>query len=109
MVESNEQHCNGEGQPSQAELYDHLRVIGELEDQKQQIQANIDDRTKKLQDAIPQLDQNSLLYSMLTAALAPKASAPPASPKTVASKSAAPKKKATKKKTTRRKKAKSAE
>ena len=74
--------------PTQAQLYDDLRRIGQLEDQKLAIQQEIDVRTERLRNAIPHLDDDSLLCKMLTSSLA---------------KPAAPKRKA-KRKTTARKK-----
>ena len=62
--------------PTQAQLYDDLRRIGQLEDQKLAIQNEIDERTERLRQAIPTLDAQSLLYKMLTASLGK-----PASPK----------------------------
>ena len=76
--------------PTQADLYDDLRRIGELEDQKREIQTEIDHRMDKLKAAIPHLDSKSLLGQMLTNALAPKRPA--------ATRSSGPKKKATAKK-----------
>jgi hypothetical protein len=61
-----------ESAPSQVEVYDDLKRIGELEDQKQKIQSEIDEKTAGLRDALKHLDKSSLLYSMLSAALGPK-------------------------------------
>ncbi len=61
-------------QPSavtQAQLYDDLRRIGQMEDQKYAIQTEIAERTERLRSALPQLDNDSLLYQMLSAALQP--------------------------------------
>lgn len=55
--------------PTQAQLYDDLRRIGQLEDQKLAIQNEIDERTDRLREAIPQLDEDSLLYRILSATL----------------------------------------
>lgn len=74
--------------PSQAELYDALRKIGELEDKKQNIQDEIDGLTDRLKSAHAHLDKRTLLYKMLTAAL----------PSRPAPKTAKTAKKATKKK-----------
>ena len=52
--------------PTQAQLYDDLRRIGQLEDQKHQIQQEIDERTERLRNAIPALDKSSLLYQLLS-------------------------------------------
>lgn len=56
--------------PTQAQLYDDLRRIGQLEDQKQAIQEEINERTERLRNAVPHLDTDSLLYAMLTATIA---------------------------------------
>lgn len=63
--------------PTQVELYDDLKRIGELEDQKNKIQSEIDEKTGGLRDALKHVDKDSLLFSVLTAALgpAPKAKA----------------------------------
>ena len=62
--------------PTQSQLYDDLRRIGQLEDEKLTIQKEIDERTERLRNAIPTLDKDSLLYQMLTSCLtAPVASA----------------------------------
>lgn len=55
--------------PSQADLFDDLKRIGELEDEKRDLQAEINNRTDRLRAAIPHLDKGSLLYKMLTSAL----------------------------------------
>lgn len=52
--------------PTQAQLYDDLRRIGQLEDQKHAIQTEIDERTERLRNAIPTLDKSSLLYQLLS-------------------------------------------
>lgn len=56
--------------PTQAQIYDNLRRIGELEDKKQAIQNEIDSRTVKLGTAINHVAPDSLLYKMLSSALA---------------------------------------
>ena len=58
--------------PTQVELYDDLKRIGELEDQKNKLQAEIDEKTAGLRDAVKHVDKESLLFSVLTAALGPK-------------------------------------
>lgn len=78
------------GPPTQSQLYDDLRRIGQLEDEKHAIQKEIDERTERLRKAIPTLDSESLLCQMLTSCLKPLV-AP-----------AAAKKKATKKKSSKR-------
>ena len=80
--------------PTQAQLYDDLRRIGQLEDQKHAIQCEIDERTERLRQAIPTLDPNSLLYKMLASSLGRTAM------KTKTKKAA--QKKTTKKRTARR-------
>lgn len=66
--------------PTQVELYDDLRRIGELEDQKRTIQGEIDEKTEKLRTALNDVDPASLLHQVLSAALAPSAPARKASP-----------------------------
>ena len=56
---------------TQAQLYDDLRRIGQLEDQKHAIQTEIEEKTERLRLALPQLDNDSLLCQMLSAALQP--------------------------------------
>ena len=56
--------------PTQAQIYDNLRRIGELEDKKQAIQNEIDSRTLKLGTAVNHVAPDSLLYKMLSSALA---------------------------------------
>jgi hypothetical protein len=62
----------GGSAPTQAELYEDLQRIGELEDQKTAIQNEVNERTERLKNAIPHLDKSSLLYQMLSATLKPK-------------------------------------
>ncbi|MFK7819890.1 MAG: hypothetical protein AB8G99_14305 [Planctomycetaceae bacterium] len=68
--------------PSQVEVYEDLKRIGELEDQKQKIQAEIDEKTNGLRSALKHIDKGSLLYSMLSAALTPVAPAAKTAKKT---------------------------
>ena len=56
--------------PKQVDLYDDLRRIGELEDQKKAIQSEIDGKTERLREALGDIDPDSLLFQVLTAALA---------------------------------------
>ena len=77
--------------PTQAQLYDDLRRIGQLEDQKHAIQAEIDERTARLRNAIPTLDPESLLHKMLSASMKPTSAAKAKTSRR------APKKKATRK------------
>jgi hypothetical protein len=76
--------------PTQAELYDSLRRIGELEDQKKSIQDEIDQRTDQLREAVKNLDRGSLLAKMLNSALSDTAAQPATSRR--ATKAAAKKK-----------------
>ncbi len=85
--------------PTQAELYEDLKRIGELEDQKRTIQEEIDQRTSRLKAAIPQLEQDSLLYQMLSKSFASPAANSRVTKKVVKSKTA----KATKKKVAKKK------
>lgn len=55
---------------SQADIYDSLRRICELEDAKSAIQSEIDVHTTRLRQCVPGVDQGSLLYEVLTSALA---------------------------------------
>ena len=75
MNEERENGSETEKSPvlTQAQLYDDLRRIGQLEDQKYAIQVEIDQKTERLRAAIPHLEKDSLLCRMLTAALSSKA------------------------------------
>jgi hypothetical protein len=54
---------------TQAEVYDNLKRIGELEDEKKRIQAEIEERTGQLRGVIQHIDRGSILYKMLESAL----------------------------------------
>jgi hypothetical protein len=54
---------------TQAQVYDNLKRIGELEDQKKKIQEEIQDRTEQLREVIVHIDRGSILYKMLDSAL----------------------------------------
>jgi hypothetical protein len=54
---------------TQAQVYDNLKRIGELEDEKKRIQEEIRDRTEKLREVIGHIDRGSILYKMLESAL----------------------------------------
>jgi uncharacterized protein (UPF0335 family) len=54
---------------TQAEVYDNLKRIGELEDEKKKIQEEIQDRTEQLRGVIEHIDSGSILYKMLESAL----------------------------------------
>jgi hypothetical protein len=79
---------------TQAQLYDDLRRIGQLEDQKYAIQKEIDERTERLRQAIPTLDSKSLLYRMLAASMG---GVPVGEKKTARKQSRTPKKQSTRK------------
>jgi hypothetical protein len=98
--------------PTQSQIYDNLRRIGELEDKKLSIQNEIESRTVKLRGALKHVASDSLLYKMLASVLGKADSAAAASTKTGSRKKKAatkkkksPKragKKSTKKKTTKK-------
>jgi|GEM_PF-6231999 len=71
--EHHDGHNEEAAEPTQAQLYDDLRRIGQLEDQKHQIQQEIDERTDRLRKAIPTLEKSSLLYKMLASSMKPAA------------------------------------
>jgi len=54
---------------TQAQVYDNLKRIGELEDEKKRIQDEIQDRTEQLREMIGHIDRSSILYKMLESAL----------------------------------------
>ena len=54
---------------TQAQVYDNLKRIGELEDEKKRIQEEIRDRTEQLREVIGHIDRGSILYKMLESAL----------------------------------------
>ena len=54
---------------TQAEVYDNLKRIGELEDEKKRIQDEIQNRTEQLREVIEHIDRGSILYKMLESAL----------------------------------------
>jgi len=54
---------------TQAQVYDNLKRIGELEDEKKRIQDEIQDRTEQLRAVIGHIDRSSILYKMLESAL----------------------------------------
>jgi hypothetical protein len=63
---------------TQAQVYDNLKRIGELEDEKKRIQEEIQDRTEQLREVIGHIDRGSILFKMLESALkdfSPKGSA----------------------------------
>src|SRR3954468_8319971 len=53
----------------QAEVYDNLKRIGELEDEKKKIQEEIQNRTEELREVIGHIDHDSILFKMLQSAL----------------------------------------
>jgi hypothetical protein len=54
---------------TQAQVYDNLKRIGELEDEKKRIQDEIQERTEQLREMIGHIDRSSILYKMLESAL----------------------------------------
>jgi hypothetical protein len=54
---------------TQAKVYDNLKRIGELEDEKKRIQEEIQNRTEQLREVIGHIDRSSILYKMLESAL----------------------------------------
>ena len=54
---------------TQAQVYDNLKRIGELEDEKKRIQEEIQKRTEQLREVIGHIDRGSILYKMLESAL----------------------------------------
>src|SRR4029079_12786985 len=54
---------------TQAEVYDNLKRIGELEDEKRRIQEEIWERTEQLRGVVKHIDQSSILYKILESAL----------------------------------------
>jgi len=54
---------------TQAQVYDNLKRIGELEDEKKRIQEEIQNRTVQLREVIGHIDRGSILYKMLESAL----------------------------------------
>jgi hypothetical protein len=54
---------------TQAQVYDNLKRIGELEDDKKRIQEEIQNRTEQLHEVIGHIDRGSILYKMLESAL----------------------------------------
>ena len=54
---------------TQAKVYDNLKRIGELEDEKKRIQDEIQNRTEQLREVIGHIDRGSILYKMLESAL----------------------------------------
>lgn len=87
---------------SQAEVYENLKRIGELEDEKQKIQDELRQRTEQLRSVLKHIDRSSILYKMLQSALAD--SAPAGQSKKATSKTAAktPPKKPAKRKSRRK-------
>jgi hypothetical protein len=90
---------DGGSMVTQAEVYDNLKRIGELEDEKQKIQDELRERTEQLRSMLKHIDRGSILYKMLQSALPappPKAAAA-ANPTKKSAPKAAPKKPAKKK------------
>src|SRR6478752_5406669 len=68
MSENDESSTTGTG-VTQAKVYDNLKRIGELEDEKKRIQEEIQNRTEQLREVIEHIDRSSILYKMLESAL----------------------------------------
>jgi hypothetical protein len=103
---SDDDDSSSEGGVTQAEVYENLKRIGELEDEKQKIQDELRERTEQLRAVVRHIDRGSILYKMLQSVLADSAAkaAPASAGKKTASK-AAPKaaaKKTSKKKARRK-------
>ena len=54
---------------TQAEVYENLKRIGELEDEKKRIQEEIWKRTEQLRAVVGHIDRSSILYKILESAL----------------------------------------
>jgi hypothetical protein len=54
---------------TQAEVYENLKRIGELEDEKRKIQEEIWNRTEQLRAVVKHIDRGSILYKILESAL----------------------------------------
>ena len=54
---------------TQAEVYENLKRIGELEDEKKRIQEEIWRRTEQLRAVVVHIDHSSILYKILESAL----------------------------------------
>jgi hypothetical protein len=54
---------------TQAEVYENLKRIGELEDEKKRIQEEIWKRTEQLGAVVGHIDRSSILYKILESAL----------------------------------------
>jgi hypothetical protein len=54
---------------TQAEVYENLKRIGELEDEKKRIQEEIWKRTEQLREVVGHIDRSSILYKILESAL----------------------------------------
>ena len=68
-MNSNDDASATESGVTQAQVYDNLKRIGELEDEKKRIQEEIQERTEQLRGVIGHIDRGSILYKMLESAL----------------------------------------
>ncbi len=68
MSSDDDSAATGKG-VTQAHVYDNLKRIGELEDEKKRIQEEIHNRTEQLREVIGHIDRSSILYRMLESAL----------------------------------------
>jgi hypothetical protein len=99
MSDDDSMSDDGGSMVTQAEVYDNLKRIGELEDEKQKIQDELRERTEQLRAMLKHIDRGSILYKMLQSALPappPKAAAA-ANPMKKSAPKAAPKKASKKK------------
>jgi hypothetical protein len=104
-MSTNDDSATTDNGVTQAEVYDNLKRIGELEDEKRKIQQEIWDRTEQLRGVVKHIDQGSILYKILQSALSdsvPRGGGISSGRKTASSK-AAPKASAKAQKKTRRK------
>src|SRR3954470_18757248 len=76
VIPAAEHSMSGDDEPTaseptvtQAQVYENLKRIGELEDEKKKIQEEIQTRTEKLRGVIEHIDRESILYKMLESAL----------------------------------------
>src|SRR3954451_24013646 len=68
MSSDDDSPASGNG-VTQAQVYDNLKRIGELEDEKKRTQEEIQNRTEQLREVIGHIDRGSILYRMLESAL----------------------------------------
>lgn len=70
MISDDESTTYDESSPvTQAEVYDNLKRISELEDERQAIQEELKNRTNQLRAMLKHIDRGSILYKMLVSAI----------------------------------------